>query len=70
MKKYLLFIVLSALSFAGWSQEKETEKKKEEDPLKKAEAAFDKAFDGLFKTKKKEETKRETSDKGIEGGKV
>ena len=63
MKKYLLFIVLSALSFAGWSQEKETEKKKEEDPLKKAEAAFDKAFDGLFKTKKKEETttKTETS---------
>jgi hypothetical protein len=56
MKKYLLFFVLSAFPFFGWSQEKEKEKKKEEDPLKKAEAAFDKAFDGLFKTKKKEET--------------
>ena len=61
MKKYLLIIAFLIASNSVWSQD--PEKKKEEDPLKKAEAAFDKAFDGLFKTKKKEEPAKTEANK-------
>lgn len=54
MKK--LVLLLLGVSIYANAQETQ-EKKKEEDPLKKAEAAFDKAFDGLFKPKKTTDTK-------------
>lgn len=57
MKKIIVFLLAASLSVTAQETQ---EKKKEEDPLKKAEAAFDKAFDGLFKTKKKEETTTKT----------
>jgi hypothetical protein len=51
MKKIfvLLIVIFSTINIQAQDKKKE-EKKSEEDPLKKAEAAFDKAFDGLFKT--------------------
>lgn len=62
MKKItFLFLVIS---FGSFAQEKTDKKKQEEDPLKKVEAEFNKAFDGLFKTKKKESTDtKSTQDK-------
>lgn len=55
MKKICIIILLIISSLNIFAQENESEKKTEKDPLKNAEAAFDKAFDGLFKTKKKSE---------------
>ncbi len=54
MKKALVFLLV--LSFSVKAQDTKENKKTEEDPLKKVEAEFNKAFDGLFKTKKKETT--------------
>jgi len=54
MKKALVFLLF--LSFSVKAQDTKEKKKTEEDPLKKVEAEFNKAFDGLFKTKKKETT--------------
>lgn len=54
MKK-LVFLLLGVSIYVNGQETQE--KKKEEDPLKKAEAAFDKAFDGLFKPKKTTDAK-------------
>ena len=62
MKKVILLFAIFLATLSAFAQDpktKENEKKSEEDPLKKAEAAFDKALDGLFKPKKKDATKEE-----------
>jgi hypothetical protein len=72
MKRYFVFILLIFRLLTVSAQDnKPAEKKKEEDPIKKVEGAFDKAFDGLFKTKKKDEanTKPEV-DKSKESNEV
>ncbi|MCP9770766.1 DUF4412 domain-containing protein [Lacihabitans sp. LS3-19] len=58
MKKVVLLVIVFFVSNILNAQET---KKTEEDPIKKVEDAFDKAFDGLFKTKKKESSEPKTS---------